>query len=113
MAWTRTPDRSVMVSWKDRVGVAAYRSAVAPVQPKIRSATLTLFHFKGVALQDHSPAPQPVQEPGQRLASLGPAVEPLPVHPELADQRVAHVNGDQEHLVLMDEDGLGVRGQLA
>src|SRR5580692_8305727 len=82
-----------MVSWKDRVGVAAYRSAVASVQPKIRSATLA------PPLQDHCPPPQAGQERGQRLAGLGPAVEPLPVHPELADQRVAHVDRDQEHLV--------------
>src|SRR5690348_427124 len=109
----RTPDRSVMVSWKDRVGVAAYRSAVAPVQPKIRSATSVLFHFQGVTLQDHGPPPQAGQERGQRLSGLGPAVEPLPVHPELADQRVAHVDRDQEHLVLMDEDGLGIRRQFA
>src|SRR6266568_1820881 len=113
IACTRTPERSVMVSWKERVGVAAYRSAVAPVQPKIRSAMSALFHLKGLALQDDRPVPQAVQEPGQRLARLGPAVEPLPVHPELADQRVAHVDRDQEHLVLMHEDGLGVRRQLA
>src|SRR6266487_767976 len=96
-----------MASWKDRVGVAAYRSALAPVHPKIRSATLA------PPLQYDRPPPQPGQERGQRLAGLGPAVEPLPVHPELADQRVAHVDRDQEHLVLMHEDGLGVRRQLA
>src|SRR5690242_4784754 len=106
IAWIRTPDRSVMVSWKDRVGVAANRSAVAPVHPKIRSATLA------PPLQDDRPVPQPGQELIQCLAGLGPAVEPLPVHPELADQRVAHVDRDQEHLVLMHEDGLGVGRQL-
>src|SRR5690349_8939198 len=96
-----------MVSWNDRVGVAANRSALAPVHPKIRSATLA------PPLQYDRPAPQPGQELIQRLASLGPAVEPLPVHAELADQRIAHVDRDQEDLVLMHEDGLGVRRQLA
>src|SRR6516164_9018235 len=101
MACTVTPDRSVMASWKVRVGVAAYRSAVAPVQPKIRSATSVL------PFQRDRPAPQPGQEPGQRLPGLGPAVEPLPVEPELADQGIAHVDRDEEDLGLMDEDRLG------
>ena len=60
---------------------------------------------------DRAP-PQAGQERLQRLADLRPAVEPLPVQPELADQRVAHVDRDQEDLVLVDEDGLGVRRQL-
>src|SRR5512146_864245 len=104
MACTRTPDRSVTASWKVRDGVAAYLSAVTPVQPKIRSATSVLPR-RG---QCGRPLPQAGQERLQRGAGLGPAVEPLPVQPELADQRVAHVDGDQEDLVLVDEDGLGV-----
>src|SRR5258705_1153916 len=102
-----------MVSWKDRVGVAAYRSAVAPVHPKIRSAMSVFFQSEGFPFQRDRAPPQPGQERGQRLAGLGAAVEPLPVHPELADQRVAHVDRDQEHLVLVDEDGRGVRRHLA
>jgi hypothetical protein len=38
MACTRTPELSVMVSLKDRVGVAAYRDALACVQLKVSSA---------------------------------------------------------------------------
>src|ERR1700753_1007799 len=109
MAWTLTPDRSVMASWKVRDGVTAYLSAVTPVQPKMRSATSALFHLQGLAGQCHGPAPEIIQELLERRAGLGPAVDPLPVQPELADQRVAHVDGDQEDLVLVHEDGLGVR----
>src|SRR5215469_556301 len=90
IACTRTPERSVMVSENVRVGVAAYRSAVAPVQPKIRSA------ISVPALQRHRAPPQPVQEGGQGRARLGSAVETLPFHPQLADQRVALVDRDQE-----------------
>src|SRR5690242_12394561 len=110
MACTVTPDRSVMASWKVRDGVAAYLSAVTPVQPKIRSAT-SVLPFPDRWSQCDRPLPQPGQERFQRRAGLGPAVEPLPVQPELADQGVAHVDGDQEDLVLVHEDGLGVRGQ--
>src|SRR5690242_432937 len=110
MAWTVTPDRSVTASWKVRDGVAAYLSAVTPVQPKIRSATSAL-PFPDRWSQRDRPLPQAGQERLQRRAGLGPAVEALPVQPELADQGVAHVDGDQEDLVLVHEDGLGVRGQ--
>src|SRR5690242_12268773 len=105
MAWTVTPDRSVMASWKVRDGVAEYLSAVTPVQPKIRSA------MSALPFQGDGSLPQAGQERLQRRAGLGPAVEALPVQPELADQRVAHVDGDQEDLFGMDEDRLGVRGQ--
>ena len=64
IACTRTPERSVMVSWKDRVGVAAYRSALAPVQPKIRSAMSVL------PFQYDRPLAQSGQERGQRGADL-------------------------------------------
>src|SRR5581483_3030489 len=108
MACTLMPDRSVMASWKVRDGVAAYLSAVTPVQPKIRSATLA----SPLPDQRDRPLAEIVKELLQRRAGLGPAVEPLPVQPELADQRVAHVDRDQEDLFFVHEDGLGVRGQL-
>src|SRR5208337_1580035 len=101
MACTRTPDRSVMASWNDRVGVTANRSAVAPVQPKIRSA-MSVLPFSG-----DRPLAQALQERGQRGAGLRPAVEPLPEQPELADQRVALVDRDQENLVTLVRGGLG------
>src|SRR5580658_1561184 len=110
MACIRTPERSVMVSENVSAGVAAYRSAVTPVQPKMRSAISAFFQLgltrsghevraASPAFQRHGAPPQPVQEGGQRGAGLGSAVEPLPFHPQLADQRVALVDGDQEHLV--------------
>src|SRR5581483_8498964 len=95
MACTRTPDRSVMASWKVSDGVTAYLSAVTPVQPKIRSAT-SVFPLPDRRRQGDGPLPQAGQELLQRRPGLGPAVEPLPVQPELADQRVAHVDRDQE-----------------
>src|SRR5271155_49299 len=110
MAWTRTPERSVMVSENVRVGVAAYRSAVTPVQPKMRSAMSAIFQLglsgPGHHVWAYCPAPeqprapaQPAQEGRQGRASLRAAVETLPFHPQLADQRVALVNRDQEHLI--------------
>src|SRR5271169_2571345 len=69
IACTRTPDRSVMASWNDRVGVTAYGSALAPVQPKIRSAMSVL------PFQDDRPLTQAFQERGQGSADLRPAVE--------------------------------------
>src|ERR1700684_1123930 len=94
----RAPDRSVTVSWKVSVGVTAYRSAVAPVQPKIRSAISALL-ARGSSFQRDRAVPQAGHERGQRGADLGAAVEARPVHPQFADQRVAHVYRDQEHLV--------------
>src|SRR5260370_13506231 len=92
IACTRTPDRSVMVSWKDRVGVAAYRSALAPVQPKIRSA------MSALPFQGDRPPPQAGQERGHRFARLGAAVEALPEHPEPAHQRITLIDRHQEDL---------------
>src|ERR1017187_8964380 len=114
----RAPERSVTVSWKPSVGVTAYRSAVAPVQPKIRSAiSVSQLLVGGPPLQRDGAVPQAGQEPRQRGADLGPAVEPRPVHPELADQRVAHVDRDQEDLVAefgaVYQDGLDIGGHLA
>src|SRR5215471_15629152 len=121
IACTLTPERSVMVSENVRVGVAAYRSATAPVQPKIRSAISAFFQLgltrsgPGVRAvsatrQRHGAPPQPVQEGRQGRAGFRAAVETLPFHPQLADQRVALVDRDQEDLVAMvgavDEDGL-------
>ena len=112
MAWIRTPDRSVMVSENVSVGVAAYRSAAAPVQPKMRSAIVSCC----------LPAPARAarrlsRNVGQRGAGLGAAVEALPAQPQLADQRVALVDRDQEDLVTLlgavHEDGLDVGGQRA
>src|SRR6516165_11145132 len=108
IACTRTPDRSVIVSENVTVGVAAYRSAVAPVQPKIRSAMSAAF-------QDLRAPPQPVKERPERGAGLRAAVEALPAQPQLADQRVALVDRDQEDLIpfvsAVHEDGLDVGGQ--
>src|ERR1700685_2144904 len=130
----RAPDRSVTVSWKVSVGITAYRSAVAPVQPKIRSAISVLpiqaSRVQACRVQARRPVqasrppvqgeravPQATQEVGQRGADLGAAVEPLPVHPELADQSVAHVDLDHEYLVpafgAVDQDGLDVGGDVA
>src|ERR1700758_1817527 len=91
IACTLTPERSVMVSENVRVGVAAYRSAVAPVQPKMRSAISAFFHLGltrpgpcvragPAALQRHRAAPQPVQEGRQGRAGFRAAVEALPLH---------------------------------
>src|SRR5579859_3113966 len=91
MAWIRTPDRSVIVSESVSVGVAAYRSEVAPVQPKMRSAMSRAFQ------RPRAPA-QAVQERGQRGAGFGAAVEALPAQPQLADQRIALVDRDQVDL---------------
>src|ERR1700728_3142469 len=110
MACTRTPERSVMVSANVRVGVAAYRSAVTPVQPKMRSAMSAIFqlglsgpghHVRAYcpALERHRAPAHPVQEGRQGRAGLRAAVETLPFHPQLADQRVALVDRDQEHLI--------------
>src|SRR3974390_2378778 len=99
IACTVTPERSVMVSENVRVGVAAYRSAVAPVQPKMRSA------ISVPTIQRHRAPPQPGQEGGQGVAGLGAAVEALPLHPQLADQRVALVDRDQVNLIA--RGGLG------
>src|SRR5580700_2180465 len=103
-----------MVSANVSVGVAAYRSAVAPVQPKIRSAMSVpspgLFQLRlarsghevravSPALQGHRAPPQAVQEGGQGRAGLSASVEPLPFHPQLTNQRVALVDRDQEDLV--------------
>src|SRR5208282_693314 len=109
IACTRTPDRSVMASWNDNVGVTANRSALAPVQPKIRSAMSVL------PFEDDRPLAQARQELGQRGADLRPAVEPLPEQPEFADQRIAHVDRDQEDLVRgpVHEDGLHIGRHLA
>src|SRR3984885_7203076 len=112
----RPPARSVTVRWKVSVGVTAYRSAVAPVQPKIRSAISALL-ARGWSFQRDRAVPQAGHERRQRGADLGAAVEAGPVHPELADQRVAHVDRDQEDLVTLvgpvDQDGLDVGGHLA
>src|SRR5215472_5526631 len=115
IACTFTPERSVMVSENVRVGVAAYRSAVAPVQPKMRSAISVFFPLG----QRHRAPPQAVQEGRQGRAGFRAAVEALPFHPQLADQRITLVDRDQEYLVSLrtalvgpvDEDGLDVGGQ--
>src|SRR5580692_8219403 len=93
IACTSAPVLSVIVSANDRVGVAAYRSALAPVQPKTRSAIDALL-----GCQRQRPAPQAGQERRQRGVRLGAAVEPLPAQPELAHQRVALVDRQQEDL---------------
>src|SRR6516162_3134234 len=99
IACTFTPERSVMVSEKVRVGVAAYRSAVAPVQPNMRSAMSVPSRPR------HRAPPQPGQEGRQGRAGFRSAVEALPSHPQFADQRVALVDRDQEDLILRGGQG--------
>src|SRR5260370_13352785 len=110
MACTRTPERSVMVSENVSVGVAAYRSAVAPVQPKMRSAMSAFFQLglarsghqvraASLTLQQHRAPPQPVQEDGQGRVGLRAAVASLPFHPQLADPPAALLDRDQEDFI--------------
>src|SRR5271166_1394889 len=96
MAWMRTPDLSVIVSWNVSVGVAAYRSAAAPVQPNIRSAISALHVLVGqLGLQRRGPLSHPGQERRERGSDLRSAVKARPAHPEFAHQRVAHVDRDK------------------
>src|SRR5271156_4158172 len=100
MAWIRTPDRSVIVSWNVSVGVAAHRSAAAPVQPNIRSVISVLRVLAGpLGLQCRGPLAYPGQERRERGADLSAAVKALLAQPQLTHERVAHVDRDQEYLV--------------
>src|SRR5215469_11918917 len=96
IACTFTPERSVMVSANVRVGVAAYRSAVAPVQPKMRSAISVLFQLgltrPGRGVRSVAAAPQRYRAPPQSAgegrhgrARFRAAVEALPFHPQFPD----------------------------
>src|SRR5260370_23028344 len=103
IACTRTPERSVIVSANVRVGVAVYRSAVAPVQPKIRSAISVLqLRLEGPVFQPGAFQPgalqpgafqrertlsQAIQERREGAPDLRAAVKPLPQEPERSEER--------------------------
>src|SRR5262249_31013486 len=87
MAWIGVPVVSAMRSANDRVGAAAYRSAVAPTQSNTNSAI-------SASLRPRRAAPaQVVDECRDGLARLVTAVETFPSHTYLADQRVASIDG--------------------
>ena len=72
---------SVILSVKVSVGVAAYRAALAPVQPKASSA---ISRSPGRQRGRAPPAGRP--EVRQICPHLGAAVEPAPLPPQRARQ---------------------------